>query len=93
MDSKHLFDGFSSNAVISIIAVMIIGAGLDKTGIMSKVAAFILKIEAPRREGLFRLFPPPVGFISSLCRTLVPRHFFSCRHVFPPVPDCPCRVY
>ena len=44
VDNKHLFDGFSSNAVISIIAVMIIGAGLDKTGIMSKVAAFILKI-------------------------------------------------
>ena len=38
-DVTHLFDGFASNAVISIIAVMIIGAGLDKTGIMSKVAA------------------------------------------------------
>ena len=30
VDNKHLFDGFASNAVISIIAVMIIGAGLDK---------------------------------------------------------------
>ena len=28
VDNRHLFDGFSSNAVISIIAVMIIGAGL-----------------------------------------------------------------
>ncbi|MET0094671.1 MAG: SLC13 family permease, partial [Sedimenticola sp.] len=27
VDNRHLFDGFSSNAVISIIAVMIIGAG------------------------------------------------------------------
>ena len=44
VDNKHLFDGFASNAVMSIIAVMIIGAGLDKTGVMSKVAAFILKI-------------------------------------------------
>ncbi|MCB1727347.1 MAG: hypothetical protein KDI22_07945, partial [Gammaproteobacteria bacterium] len=44
VDNRHLFDGFASNAVISIIAVMIIGAGLDKTGIMSKVAAFILKV-------------------------------------------------
>ena len=35
---QHLFAGFSSNAVISIIAVMIIGAGLDKTGIMSQLA-------------------------------------------------------
>ncbi|MEJ2395532.1 MAG: SLC13 family permease, partial [Candidatus Thiodiazotropha sp.] len=44
VDNKHLFDGFASNAVISIIAVMIIGAGLDRTGIMSKVAGFILKV-------------------------------------------------
>ena len=29
VDPAHLFDGFSSNAVISIIAVMVIGAGLD----------------------------------------------------------------
>ena len=43
VDPKQLFVGFSSNAVISIIAVMIIGAGLDKTGAMSKVAGFILK--------------------------------------------------
>jgi len=35
VDTKHLFDGFSSNAVMSIIAVMIIGAGLDKTGALS----------------------------------------------------------
>ncbi|MEL7429968.1 MAG: SLC13 family permease, partial [Pseudomonadota bacterium] len=42
-DRAQLFSGFSSNAVISIIAVMIIGAGLDKTGLMSKVATLILK--------------------------------------------------
>ena len=42
-DVNHLFDGFASNAVISIIAVMIVGAGLDNTGIMNKVAAQILK--------------------------------------------------
>ena len=29
---SHLFSGFSSNAVISIMAVMIIGAGLDRAG-------------------------------------------------------------
>ena len=31
----HLFDGFASNAVLSIIAVMILGAGLDRTGVMN----------------------------------------------------------
>ena len=33
-----LFSGFSSNAVISIIAVMILGGGLDRAGVMERVA-------------------------------------------------------
>ena len=36
-DIRNLFKGFSSNAVISIIAVMIIGAGLDRTGLMGNL--------------------------------------------------------
>ncbi|GAF98296.1 unnamed protein product, partial [marine sediment metagenome] len=35
---KEAFLGLSSNAVVSIMAVIIIGAGLDKTGVMNKVA-------------------------------------------------------
>ena len=42
--SDQLFNGFASNAVISIIAVMILGAGLDRTGVMTVIAAFILRI-------------------------------------------------
>ena len=38
VDTARLFDGFSSNAVISIIAVMVIGAGLDRTGIILETA-------------------------------------------------------
>ena len=51
---NHLFDGFASNAVISIIAVMIVGAGLDRTGIMNKVAATILKHggTSPHKAGI-----------------------------------------
>lgn len=37
-----LFSGFSSNAVIAIIAVMIIGAGLDRSGVMLRIANAIL---------------------------------------------------
>ena len=37
-----LYSGFSSNAVISIIAVMILGGGLDKSGAMQRVAWAIL---------------------------------------------------
>ena len=70
VDNKHLFDGFSSNAVISIIAVMIIGAGLDKTGIMSKVAAFILKIGGTTEGRIIPIISATVGFISSFMQNV-----------------------
>lgn len=44
MPVEQLFDGFSGNAVISLLAVMIMGAGLDRTGVLGKAASFILRI-------------------------------------------------
>ncbi|MGD9169632.1 MAG: SLC13 family permease, partial [Candidatus Thiodiazotropha sp.] len=70
VDNRHLFDGFSSNAVISIIAVMIIGAGLDKTGIMSKVAAFILQIGGTTESRIIPIISATVGFISSFMQNV-----------------------
>jgi di/tricarboxylate transporter len=68
--SSHLFDGFSSNAVISIIAVMIIGAGLDKTGLMSTVAGFILRIGGTTERRIIPLISSTVGFISSFMQNV-----------------------
>ena len=70
VEPKHLFDGFASNAVISIIAVMIIGAGLDKTGIMSQVASFILKIGGTTEQRVIPLISSTVGFISSFMQNV-----------------------
>ena len=70
VDNKHIFDGFSSNAVISIIAVMIIGAGLDKTGLMTKVAAFILKIGGTSEKRIIPIISSTVGFISSFMQNV-----------------------
>ena len=70
IDNRHLFDGFSSNAVMSIIAVMIIGAGLDKTGIMSKVAAFILSIGGTTEKRIIPIISATVGFISSFMQNV-----------------------
>src|SRR5450830_1491399 len=41
---EQLFEGFAGNAVISLIAVMIMGAGLDRTGVLGKAASFILRL-------------------------------------------------
>ena len=70
VDNTHLFDGFASNAVMSIIAVMIIGAGLDKTGIMSKVAAFILKTGGSTETRIIPIISATVGFISSFMQNV-----------------------
>ncbi len=69
-DIDHLFAGFSSNAVISIIAVMIIGAGLDRTGIMNKVAAWILHIGGASQARIIPIISGTVGFISSFMQNV-----------------------
>ncbi|WP_375281870.1 SLC13 family permease [Pseudooctadecabacter sp.] len=69
-DGAELFSGFSSNAVISIIAVMIIGAGLDKTGLMSKVAALILKRGGTTEGRIIPIVSGTVGIISSFMQNV-----------------------
>ncbi|PIE65789.1 MAG: SLC13 family permease [Desulfobacterales bacterium] len=70
VDTRHLFDGFSSNAVMSIIAVMIIGAGLDKTGIMARVASFILKIGGTSEKSVIPIVSGTVALISSFLQNV-----------------------
>ncbi|MEM9435629.1 MAG: SLC13 family permease [Pseudomonadota bacterium] len=66
----RLFEGFSSNAVMSIIAVMIIGAGLDKTGLMSKVASWIVRIGGKTETRLVPIISGTVGVISSFMQNV-----------------------
>jgi di/tricarboxylate transporter len=69
-DTSRLFEGFASNAVISIIAVMIIGAGLDKTGLMSKVAGAILKYGGKTEVRIIPIISGTVGVISSFMQNV-----------------------
>lgn len=69
-DVRQLFDGFASNAVISIIAVMIVGAGLDRTGIMNKVAAAILKHGGTTEKRVLPIVSGTVGVISSFLQNV-----------------------
>ena len=70
VDTLHIFDGFGSNAVISIVAVMIIGAGLDKTGLMSRLAGFILKIGGTTETRIIPIISSTVGVISSFMQNV-----------------------
>ncbi len=68
--AEQLFNGFASNAVISIIAVMILGAGLDRTGVMTVVAAFILRIGGKTANRIIPLVSATVGGISGLMQNV-----------------------
>ncbi|HEY5789847.1 MAG TPA: SLC13 family permease [Gammaproteobacteria bacterium] len=70
VEMRHLFDGFSSNAVMSIIAVMIIGAGLDKTGLMNTVASQILRLGGTTEKRIIPLISGTVGTISSFMQNV-----------------------
>ncbi|MDP5218557.1 SLC13 family permease [Ruegeria sp. 2205SS24-7] len=69
-DVSRLFDGLASNAVVSIIAVMIIGAGLDKTGLMSNVAALILRRGGKTETRIIPIVSGTVGIISSFMQNV-----------------------
>ncbi|MEM9058142.1 MAG: SLC13 family permease, partial [Pseudomonadota bacterium] len=65
-----LFSGFSSNAVISIIAVMILGAGLDKSGVMESVAWAVLKFGGKTEKRIVSLVSGTVGLLSSFMQNV-----------------------
>ncbi len=65
-----LFSGFSSNAVVSIIAVMILGGGLDKTGVMDRVAWFILHYGGKTEKQIVSLVAGTVAVISSFMQNV-----------------------
>lgn len=67
---QEAFVGLSSNAVCSIIAVIIIGAGLDKTGVMNQVARPIIKLAGESETMIMTLISATVGVISSMMQNI-----------------------
>ena len=67
---EQLFSGYSSNAVISIIAIMIIGAGLDRTGVMSQLAGKILKLSGATEGRVIVFISSVVGILSSFMQNI-----------------------
>jgi len=70
VDENVLFNGFASNAVMSIVAVMIIGAGLDKTGIMGQLATLLIRIGGSTEKRIIPLISGSVAVISSFMQNV-----------------------
>lgn len=63
---EHLFDGFSGQAVISIIAVMIMGAGLDRTGLLGRAAGWILRVSGDSERRVIAALCLLSGLVSAV---------------------------
>jgi len=69
MPVEQLFDGFAGNAVISLLGVMIMGAGLDRTGVLNKAASFLLRLSSGLEERLEFLINAMVGSLSAIMQS------------------------
>ena len=67
---KEAFIGLSSNAVVSIIAVIIIGAGLDRTGLVNKLVKPILRIAGNSTSRIITSFSLTIAVISSFMQNI-----------------------
>ena len=67
---KEAFLGLGSNAVISIIAVIIIGAGLDKTGLINRLVVPILRIAGNSKSRVIIAISVTVAVISSFMQNI-----------------------
>jgi di/tricarboxylate transporter len=65
-----VFAGFSSNAVISIIAVMILGSALDRVGVMRDVAAFLLRVGGDTERRILSVISGAVAAISAFMQNI-----------------------
>ncbi len=65
---EDLFGGFSSDAVINVIATMILGAGLDRTGALNRLAGWLLR----RAHGIERRLVLLASAVSGLNSAIIP---------------------
>ncbi|MFH2010336.1 MAG: SLC13 family permease [bacterium] len=66
LSSKLTFTGLSSNAVIAIIGVMIVSAGLNKVGLVSRAVAPVIKAAGSSSTKLMVFLSSLIALISSV---------------------------
>ena len=70
VEAHEALAGLSSNAVVSIIGVMILGRGVDRSGIMAKVTRPILRVAGSSERRLVALVSAAVGGISAFMQNI-----------------------
>lgn len=64
------FSGFASNAVVSIMAVMILGYGVDRTGLMIRLARRIVRVAGAGEQKLMVIISAVTAVISGFMQNI-----------------------
>lgn len=70
LDTREMLSGFSSNAVMVMMAVMIMGRGIAKTGIMDRFSQLVLKKAGEDRRRLTALLSVSIGALSGVVQNI-----------------------
>jgi di/tricarboxylate transporter len=70
LDSQEMFSGFSSNAVIAMLSVMILGRGIARTGIMDEFSKYIISMAGTSKRNLIGLLSLSTGFLSGIIQNI-----------------------
>ncbi|CAG36170.1 SLC13 family permease [Desulfotalea psychrophila] len=70
IDPHDTFKGLSSNAVISVIAVVIIGRGLDHVGVVNQLVKPIIRLGGRSRAKIIILSCGAIGVVSSFMQNV-----------------------
>ncbi|MDI6401281.1 SLC13 family permease [Balneolaceae bacterium ANBcel3] len=70
ISSEEALSGLSSNAVVAMIAVMILGEGIAKTGMMATFSKWALKRTGESRKGILGLLSVSVGTLSGIIQNI-----------------------
>jgi di/tricarboxylate transporter len=70
IEPLEAFSGFASNAVIAMIAVMILGYGIDASGAMKKLSGHITRLAAGSESRLLGMVSAAVGLTSAFMQNI-----------------------
>jgi len=70
LSPNEMLSGFSSNAVIVVIAVMVLGRGLEKTGIMDRFTSYVLKKVNNDKSRIIFWISLAVGLLSGFIQNI-----------------------
>jgi di/tricarboxylate transporter len=70
LEPQEMLSGFSSNAVIVIMAVMIMGRGIARTGLMNGFSIAVIRVAGPGKRGITAFMSLIAGIVSGFIQNI-----------------------